>query len=544
MRVFISHSVTSRHFALSLGDFLGKTGNNVFIPVRDVLTGEDFRAEISAAILSADVVVAIVTSDNASVFYQLGMATGAGVPSLIAAPIDLQLPLDVVSIPYVQLTGDLTRDVQTIIRRVEEIAVPSRVEFLKAASAEESLRELSLNPTRLEAVSPAVFERLIMDLFRDRGWMVREPDQVDPFEVDFVIESPKLRQSVMVEVKKVSAQSRVSVDAVRRFLSTVSSANALGMLIATSDYTSAALDFVAGTRVILRTLNEVLDAESEEQVLGIGPHGPAVSRFALGTAWMKKRQFDKAIECFETALKLNERTGDVSAEAQSLHSLGNAFMQKGVFDKAIECFETALKLNERTGDVSAEAQSLHSLGNAFMRKGAFDKAIECFETALKLNERTGDVHAEAQSLHSLGNAFMQKGAFDKAIACFETALKLNERTGDVSAEAQSLHSLGNAFMQKGAFDKAIACFETALMSSRSIGNRFLESKALTGLAATWLKNGDMYKSIAYFEEVITIQRDIGDHRGIEISLKAIAMARTKMDATESLKTTGESTGQP
>ena len=87
--------------------------------------------------------------------------------------------------------------------------------------------------------------------------------------VDLVITSPKDNQVMLVEVKKLSRQSRVSVEAVRRLLGAVSIAGApLGMLVSTSGYTAAALALAAGTPILLRTLEEILAAKSTRELIG------------------------------------------------------------------------------------------------------------------------------------------------------------------------------------------------------------------------------------------------------------------------------------
>lgn len=267
MKVFVAHSIRDRELVAGVVALLREDGHDVFVPDDIVATG-NLLSEISAAIRSADVVVAMVTGSNPNVFYELGLAAGASVPTLITARPSEPLPADLASVPYVQLTGDLLRDAQTIVRRVKDLEGLSPVRSAKFSSAEAALRAATRDPAVLEALAPSEFERLVAEFFKERGYEVSTTPTTRDAGVDLVITSPKDNQVLLVEVKKLSRQSRVSVEAVRRLLGTVSLASgALGVLVSTSGFTAAALALAAGTPIVLRTLEEILAAKSKNDLI-------------------------------------------------------------------------------------------------------------------------------------------------------------------------------------------------------------------------------------------------------------------------------------
>ena len=161
------------------------------------------------------------------------------------------------------------------MRRAKELGNQPPTKVAKYRTAEDALLAAARDPAVLDALSPVAFEQLMMELFRSRGYAVTHRD-AGASGGDFVIESGASGQRVLIELKKMSRQNLVSVETVRRFLSTVSAVGALGMLVATSDYTAAALELAAGTSVALRTLEEILSAQSEEELLGTDSRGLAV----------------------------------------------------------------------------------------------------------------------------------------------------------------------------------------------------------------------------------------------------------------------------
>ena len=273
MKVFIAHSSRDLELGNNLMAILREDGHDVFDPTSIVL-GSSIMSEISARIRSADLFVAVVRSSNPNVFYELGLAAGAGVPILIAAPGGEALPADLSSVPYVQLAGDSLRDSQMIARRAKDLRNVARTEPQKFDSAEAALRAAIREPAVLESLSPSDFERLVMELFKERGYLVTTlaSGSGRDIGVDFAIKRDN--EIVLIEVKKVSRQSRVSVETVRRLLSAIPIAGAsLAVLVATSGYTTAALELAAtaGSPILLRTIEEILAAKSSKDLLDLKP---------------------------------------------------------------------------------------------------------------------------------------------------------------------------------------------------------------------------------------------------------------------------------
>lgn len=268
MKIFMTHSTRDQEFVESVSSHFQNEGHSVFMPTK-ILAGGNILSEISAAIRSADVLVAVVTTDNPNIFYELGLAAGASVPILIVARPGEHIPSDLASVPYVQLTGDSLRDAQTIVSRAEELggSAPARSRIFKSADA--TLRTASRDPAFLESLSPTDFERLVVELFKERGYEVAATSHTHDIGADIILTSKKNKDNVLVELKKLSRQSRVSVESVRNLLGVVSNFGAAaGVLISTSGFTASALALAAHTSIILRTLDEVLAARSEEELLG------------------------------------------------------------------------------------------------------------------------------------------------------------------------------------------------------------------------------------------------------------------------------------
>jgi hypothetical protein len=290
MKVFVSWSSEGRDLVNAVMAQLLAVGHSVFRP-EDLVDTNDRLSEISAGIRSSDVVFALLaTSSSPNVFFELGVAVGASVPTLIAAPAVELLPANLASVPFVQLTGDLLRDAQEIAIRVNGLEGQSLPRIDDFGTAEAALNAAKDDPSVLEALPPREFESLVAKLFEERGYRVQRTPLSQDTGGDLVVQPPDGTETILVEVKKLSRHSRVSVDAVRKLLGRVLplSSSTVGMLVSSSGFTSSAVALAAGTPLVLRTLEEVLAAQSSRELVqstgGNEPEFPLVRFSELLTA--------------------------------------------------------------------------------------------------------------------------------------------------------------------------------------------------------------------------------------------------------------------
>jgi tetratricopeptide (TPR) repeat protein len=126
----------------------------------------------------------------------------------------------------------------------------------------------------------------------------------------------------------------------------------------------------------------------------------------LGVAYASQGQWDRAIEEYQTALRLKP-------EYFTAHNnLGVAYASQGQWDRAIEEYQTTLRLRPDSEDAH------YNLGVAYASQGQWDRAIEEYQTALRLRPDSEDSH------YNLGVAYASQGQWDRAIAEFQAALRL------------------------------------------------------------------------------------------------------------------------
>jgi type IV pilus assembly protein PilF len=156
-----------------------------------------------------------------------------------------------------------------------------------------------------------------------------------------------------------------------------------------------------------------------EKAIALRPSYSA-ARNTLGRAYLETGKFDKAIAM------LNELTRDAlyATPHYPLANLGEAYFYKQEYNKAIEYFKQALKLQPDF------IPALHGLGRAYVALGRGKLAIYYFEKALKLSPNVAQIHFDA------AEAYEQVGNLRQAKIAYQSVVDLATRESDVSMKAR------------------------------------------------------------------------------------------------------------
>ena len=136
-------------------------------------------------------------------------------------------------------------------------------------------------------------------------------------------------------------------------------------------------------------------------------HGEYHTRFYRGYAYNNEGEYDKAIEHYNAAIKLNPRSSAV------YNNIGIIYRKKGNLDKAIRNLDKAIELNQN------DAVAYSNRGLAYTQKGDLDAAIEDCTKAIELDPKY------VGGYNNRGLAYIQKGDLDAAIEDFTKAIELD-----------------------------------------------------------------------------------------------------------------------
>ncbi|AFZ11448.1 Tetratricopeptide TPR_1 repeat-containing protein [Crinalium epipsammum PCC 9333] len=193
-----------------------------------------------------------------------------------------------------------------------------------------------------------------------------------------------------------------------------------------------------------------------------------------GGVYSDQKQWDKAIDDYNTAIKINPQY------ANAYLMRGDVYSDQKQWDKAIDDYNTAIKIN------SNNAWAYSARGLVYYKQKQWNKAIDDYNTAIKINP--GDAFAYS----ARGLVYKEQKQWDKAIDDYTTAIKINPQYAD----AYSLR--GRVHDQQKQWDKAIDDFTTAIKINPNNANDY----SLRGLVYVNQKQWD--KAIDDFTTAIKI----------------------------------------
>jgi len=223
-------------------------------------------------------------------------------------------------------------------------------------------------------------------------------------------------------------------------------------------------------------------------------------------------------------------------EAVAISNFGILENNKGNFDKAIELYLRALKIEQKIGHKKGMAGSMSNLALTFQTRGDIQKALEYNSKSLNIREEIGDKEGVALSLNNLGLIYDSQGEYEKALEYFNKSIKICEQTGDKKGVAYGLTNIGYSYENQDQYVKGLEFLMKGLKILEEIGDKYGLAYALSNIGFFYSVNGDpsitsskkasleagILRSLEFFKKGLKIRDEIGDKNGMAQSLNNIA----------------------
>ncbi|MEQ8190610.1 MAG: tetratricopeptide repeat protein, partial [Candidatus Eremiobacterota bacterium] len=143
-----------------------------------------------------------------------------------------------------------------------------------------------------------------------------------------------------------------------------------------------------------------------------------------GHRYLSEKQYDKAGECFDKALKMNPKSS-------------NGWYGKGLFqytgqkyDEALESFSKSIEYDEKNikpWNGKIMVYQVKSLLTPEKEKEYYEEMIKCFDEIIKIDGKN------IAAITGKGNVFCSMGKYEEALKCYDEALGIDSKKVDLIA---------------------------------------------------------------------------------------------------------------
>lgn len=236
----------------------------------------------------------------------------------------------------------------------------------------------------------------------------------------------------------------------------------------------------------------------------------ALTYNTIGNNLKSLGDYNKAINSFKEAIKINVEINNPEGLSSSYLNLGNVYFALESYLKAEKCYSIALVEYEKVikKDTVDLANIHNNLSGIYWAQKKIDKAKESLQRAYNLYKLKNDEDGIASALNNFGFLEMARGNKEQALVYFNEALPHKINIGNNDEIADSYVTISLMYEQLKQPQKALA---QALNSLKHIDTSLsipIVEKVFTQIANCYEINGNTKKAIEYYKKVKEISKNV------------------------------------
>ena len=226
-----------------------------------------------------------------------------------------------------------------------------------------------------------------------------------------------------------------------------------------------------------------------------------------GNVFRKMSAWDEAISCYFSALKYQEKSGDISTAAATQGAIATVYEDQGNLPKALAYNKEALKGYETIKDpgvqgIYEKSVIIHNIGFIYYKMGNFDEAMRYYSRSMKISKDMGFSDHHAFIADKIGNIYASQGNYSAAEAMYKEGLSY---AGGSRVKANVLISIGELYRNNGAFSKSVTELKEALKISLEIEDSDMLQRSYRNLYKTYKAMGESAKALEMYEQFIRVK---------------------------------------
>lgn len=227
-------------------------------------------------------------------------------------------------------------------------------------------------------------------------------------------------------------------------------------------------------------------------------------------AIIDKKNYDKAIENLEKALKFSNKLDEKNAQPQIYMNLGFVYDEINQPAKALEYYNNAANAAKNVGDNITRAKAHYNMGSIYDDFNKDELAVEHYFASIALDGETNSPISQAQTLNDIGVIESKNYNYEKALEFYKLAFEITEPEDNNLGKATILSNTASVFENVGFDKKALKFYKRSakydMRASNPIG--FAETFEKAGMLLA--KNGQAKKAKNLLTKSMSTYQDLND----------------------------------
>ncbi|MEK7196721.1 MAG: tetratricopeptide repeat protein [Nitrospirota bacterium] len=263
-------------------------------------------------------------------------------------------------------------------------------------------------------------------------------------------------------------------------------------------------------------------------------HARAIEYNQNATKAAEKGDYEKALDYYMEALRINQSVENTGGIAINLINLAVIYQKQGNISEAEKLIDMVFLIPDINDSMKAEAA--FEKARIFLKEKELSKAKEWVNKSLALNKGI----REGSRWNLLGRIALVEGNYSEALTAANTALKLNSVNKQKTEEANSMRLIAEIRALTDKFEESREAYMKALEIDKESGDSKKIAVDLKGLGDIFLKYGRLQDAVNFYIRAYTVSRTDEDMEGASKAAESLADAYRKSGddkkAEEILKT--------
>lgn len=225
----------------------------------------------------------------------------------------------------------------------------------------------------------------------------------------------------------------------------------------------------------------------------------------MGLKYISQNDHSSAILYFLHLLKLSEGLTDtmmLARRADAMTHLGIIYFNKREYQKSLENFLSALTLKEILGDSLDISRNLNNIGTVYFEWDEYKQALQYFTRGMEIWERHGPGNGLDVYYNNIGGVKVKQGDYEGGLVLFKKADSLLTSLGRAGFDPKI--NIGYGYHKTGNYQRSLIHYNDALEIAQSLNRPDYIASAYLYIAEAHQDAGNLQQALGYLERVIDI----------------------------------------